>query len=116
AYLETDEWAVVSASPECFFTYADHHVVTRPMKGTAPRGRYTEEDRARASALINSPKERAENLMIVDLLRNDLGRVASYGSVKVPELFSLERYPTVWQLTSTVEADLPVQRGLADTF
>ena len=116
AYLETDEWAVVSASPECFFTYDDHHVVTRPMKGTAPRGRFPDEDRARADALVDSPKERAENLMIVDLLRNDLGRVATYGSVVVPELFSLERYPTVWQLTSTVEADLPTQRGLADTF
>jgi para-aminobenzoate synthetase/4-amino-4-deoxychorismate lyase len=116
AYLETEEWAVVSASPECFFTYADHHVVTRPMKGTAPRGRFNAEDLARASALVNSPKERAENLMIVDLLRNDLGRVASFGSVSVPELFSLEGYPTVWQLTSTVEATLPVGCGIADIF
>ncbi len=89
---------------------------TRPMKGTAGRGRWPSEDRSRAAALLDSPKERAENVMIVDLLRNDLGRIAEVGSVHVSDLFGLERYPTVWQLTSTIEATLRQRTTFVDTM
>jgi para-aminobenzoate synthetase/4-amino-4-deoxychorismate lyase len=86
------------------------------MKGTAARGRTAEEDRVRARELRSSPKEQAENLMIVDLLRNDLSRVARTGTVDVPELFTLERYPTVWQMTSEVVARTRADVGLVDVF
>jgi para-aminobenzoate synthetase/4-amino-4-deoxychorismate lyase len=86
------------------------------MKGTAPRGRTTGEDAEQAHLLRTSAKERAENLMIVDLLRNDLSRVADVGTVRVDELFALERYPTVWQLTSQVSARVPASTGLLDLF
>ncbi|HWF51858.1 MAG TPA: chorismate-binding protein, partial [Solirubrobacteraceae bacterium] len=92
--IATGEHTVVSASPELFFTRSGDEVVTRPMKGTARRGRWPEEDRAHAEALRTSSKERAENVMIVDVMRNDLGRVAASGSVTVPALFDVERYPT----------------------
>jgi para-aminobenzoate synthetase/4-amino-4-deoxychorismate lyase len=96
--------SILSASPELFFRWSGDRLEMRPMKGTRRRGRWAEEDEARAAELIASPKERAENLMIVDLLRNDAGRVARFGSVQVPRLFEVERYPTVHQMTSTVEA------------
>ena len=86
------------------------------MKGTARRGRWPEEDDAAAGALAASPKERAENVMIADLLRNDLGRVAELGSVRATRLFEPERYRTVWQLTSTVEARVPAAVGLDALF
>jgi len=86
------------------------------MKGTRPRGRWLEEDEAAARALAASVKDRAENLMIVDLLRNDLGRVARFGSVRVPSLFDVERYRTVWQMTSTIEAEVPEGTSLAALF
>jgi para-aminobenzoate synthetase / 4-amino-4-deoxychorismate lyase len=108
--------SIVSASPELFFRAAGGRLQLRPMKGTRPRGRWTEEDRALAEELVSSPKERAENLMIVDLLRNDAGRIAETGSVAVPRLFEVERYPTVLQLTSTVEARLPRDIGLLRLF
>ncbi|HWD24753.1 MAG TPA: chorismate-binding protein [Acidimicrobiales bacterium] len=104
--IETDEFAVACGSPELFFAVERGRVTTRPMKGTARRGRFAAEDVTRAQALITSSKERAENLMIVDLLRNDLGKVAPIGSVETPSLFSLEQYPTVWQMTSTVAAEI----------
>jgi para-aminobenzoate synthetase/4-amino-4-deoxychorismate lyase len=106
----------VSASPELFFEWDGDHVRTRPMKGTATRGATAEDDRERADRLRSSPKERAENLMIVDLLRNDLSRIARVGSVDVPELFVLERYPTVWQLTSEITARTRPEVGLVDVF
>ncbi len=102
--LELDDLAICSASPELFFERTGPSVVCRPMKGTAPRGRSAAEDRAAAAALRSSPKERAENLMIVDMIRNDLGRVARTGSVAVRELFRIERYPTLFQMTSEIEA------------
>ena len=86
------------------------------MKGTARRGRYLAEDQAAAEALTRSAKEQAENLMIVDLVRNDLGRVATYGSVVVTDLFKLERYPTIWQVTSRVSARLSEGAGLVEVF
>ncbi|HWS85465.1 MAG TPA: aminodeoxychorismate synthase component I [Pyrinomonadaceae bacterium] len=106
AYLNAGRFRVLSASPELFFRRRGRRVETRPMKGTAARGRWKEEDEAASARLVASEKERAENLMIVDLLRNDLGRVAETGTVEVEELFRVERYPTVWQMTSTVAATL----------
>lgn len=116
ALIATGEHTIVSASPELFFSRNGDLVVTRPMKGTAARGRWPAEDRARQQELRDSDKERAENVMIVDLLRNDLGRVARTGSVHVPTLFATERYPTVWQLTSTVTASLEPATGLDELF
>jgi para-aminobenzoate synthetase / 4-amino-4-deoxychorismate lyase len=104
AYLDTGDWVVCSASPELFFERDGAQITSKPMKGTAPRGRWFAEDRARAEALRCSEKDRAENVMIVDMVRNDLGRVAETGSVAVPSLFDVERYPTVWQMVSTVTA------------
>lgn len=116
ALLDTGRHQIVSVSPELFFSRRGARVTTRPMKGTRPRGRSLEEDEAAARALAASAKDRAENLMIVDLLRNDLGRVARIGSVRVPRLFEVERYRTVWQMTSTVEAEVPEGKSLASLF
>lgn len=102
AYIDTGRFQILSASPELFFSLDGTELVTRPMKGTCRRGRWLEEDRALASELLGSEKERAENLMIVDLLRNDMGRISETGSVVVPRLFEAERYETLWQMTSTI--------------
>ncbi|MSP12148.1 MAG: aminodeoxychorismate synthase component I [Chloroflexi bacterium] len=105
AYVETERFAICSASPELFFQRDSSHLVARPMKGTAARGRFTAEDKTQAQWLGASEKNRAENVMIVDMIRNDIGRIANYGTIKVPKLFEIERYPTVWQMTSTVTAE-----------
>ncbi len=115
-YLNTGRYRVLSASPELFFRIDDGRVVTKPMKGTAPRGRWAAEDEAIAARLRGSVKDRAENAMIVDLLRNDMGRIARAGSVTWSDVFDLERYETVWQLTSTVSADLAPGTSLLDAF
>jgi para-aminobenzoate synthetase/4-amino-4-deoxychorismate lyase len=107
---------LLSFSPELFFTLEDGLVTARPMKGTAPRSADPEEDRAAAGALAQDAKQRAENLMIVDLLRNDLARVSRAGTVKVPELFTVERYPTVHQLTSQVTGQLAAECGAIDVI
>ncbi|SAI65753.1 aminodeoxychorismate synthase [Bordetella ansorpii] len=107
AYVEDGARTVLSFSPELFVARQGPRLVTRPMKGTAPRHADPDEDRRLGQALRTSPKDRAENLMIVDLLRNDLGRLARPGSVRVDALFSLEQYPSVWTLTSTISADAP---------
>jgi para-aminobenzoate synthetase/4-amino-4-deoxychorismate lyase len=112
ALMDTGRFAVLSASPELFFAQRGQEIVTRPMKGTAPRGRFPTEDRERIAQLRQSAKEQAENLMIVDLLRNDLGQVATTGSVRVEELFRVETYPTLHQMTSTVRATLREGIGL----
>jgi para-aminobenzoate synthetase/4-amino-4-deoxychorismate lyase len=114
AYIDTGRYVVASASPELFFDWSEDRLTTRPMKGTAARGRWQHEDRVRAQELTRSPKERAENVMIVDLLRNDLGRLAEVGSVEVPQLLQLERFETLWQLTSTVTARLRASTGLVE--
>ena len=101
-YLGFDDVSVVSASPERFLRLQGDRVETRPIKGTRPRGKTPEEDEALANELLSSAKDRAENIMIVDLERNDLGRVCRFGTVKVPELAILEVFPTVFHLTSTV--------------
>ncbi|MDE2993765.1 MAG: aminodeoxychorismate synthase component I [Chloroflexota bacterium] len=103
AYLALDDCTVLSASPERFLRCERHQVETRPIKGTRPRGATARQDRVLARQLARSGKDRAENLMIVDLLRNDLGKVCQVGTIQVPELFGLEGYASVWHLVSTVQ-------------
>jgi para-aminobenzoate synthetase / 4-amino-4-deoxychorismate lyase len=112
AYLEIDNHVIASASPELFFEWVGNTLRTKPMKGTAPRGRSAAHDRALLRELLDSPKERAENIIIVDLLRNDLAKVAAVGSVRVAALLTPEAYPTVWQLTSEVTAEPLPETGL----
>ena len=114
AYIDTGETQVLSLSPELFLRSRSGQLEARPMKGTAARGRDLAEDRDVARALSEDPKSQAENLMIVDLLRNDLSRIAEPGSVEVPELFSVETYPTVLQMTSTVTARRAANTGFSD--
>jgi para-aminobenzoate synthetase / 4-amino-4-deoxychorismate lyase len=116
AYLDLGRYRILSASPELFFELRDGGIVTKPMKGTAARGRWPAEDRAVAERLLASAKDRAENAMIVDLLRNDLGRISEPGSVSWADAFHAERYETVWQLTTTVSSRLRAGVGLADVF
>lgn len=114
AYIETPDFAVCSASPELFFLRAGTHLEARPMKGTARRGLTCAADERAADALRHSGKDRAENVMIVDMVRNDMGRIAEPGSVRVKRLFEVEHYPTVLQMTSTVECETHV--GLPGTM
>ncbi|WP_099221777.1 aminodeoxychorismate synthase component I [Listeria costaricensis] len=116
AHLDLGRWQILSASPELFFKVRDGQIVTRPMKGTARRGANQEADRQLRAFLANDEKNHSENVMIVDLLRNDLGRIAKTGSVKVPKLCSIEGYPTVWQMTSTVTAELLPETDLLEIF
>jgi para-aminobenzoate synthetase/4-amino-4-deoxychorismate lyase len=116
AYLNAGRYRICSASPELFFEVHEGRLRTRPMKGTAPRGRWPAEDERMAERLEASVKDRAENAMIVDLLRNDLGRVSRPGSVRWSEVFAAERYETVWQLTSTVTSQIEPGAGLRDVF
>ncbi len=116
AYLELPGRRVLCFSPELFFRRRGREVTARPMKGTMPRGAGPEEDAALARRLAVCPKNRAENVMIVDLLRSDLGRVAETGSVAVRRLFTVEAYPTVWQMTSEISARLRPGLGLFELF
>lgn len=104
AYLNIGDWVICSASHELFFDLDGEVITSRPMKGTVKRGRTTHEDKTISNWLRASTKNRAENVMIVDMIRNDLGRIAEMGSVHVPELFTIETYPTLFQMTSTVQA------------
>lgn len=116
ALLNLGETQILSASPELFFKSDGEKIITKPMKGTAPRGRTLEEDARIADWLAADEKNRSENLMIVDLLRNDLGRVCQHGSVNVSKLFHVERYPTLFQMTSTVEGTLNADTSHYDLF
>jgi len=114
SFLNFPEVTIVSASPERFLRISGKKVQTRPIKGTRPRGRDNLEDRRLARELLDSKKDRAELIMIVDLERNDLGRVCEYGSVRVPKLITLETHPTVFHLVSTVEGVLKEDKGHID--
>jgi para-aminobenzoate synthetase component 1 len=112
AFIEDESRTVLSFSPELFLERRGQILTTRPMKGTAPRASDPIEDEQLGHTLLSSEKNRAENLMIVDLLRNDLGRVAKPGCVRAQPLFTLEKYPSVWTMTSTIEADVPSETSL----
>ncbi len=114
AFVRLDEGAILSLSPERFIHLYDGNIQTRPIKGTLPRLADAQADRQQAERLAASPKDRAENLMIVDLMRNDIGRVAEPGSVRVPELFVVEPFPAVHHLVSTITARLPASLTACD--
>ncbi|WP_153109441.1 aminodeoxychorismate synthase component I [Propionivibrio limicola] len=114
-FVSTPEATLISLSPELFFERCGARVVTRPMKGTAPRGATPQADSEQRQTLLASAKERAENVMIVDLLRNDLGRLAEAGKVRVEALCEAEAYPTLWQMVSTIAAEIH-DVGLFDLF
>ncbi len=117
AYVDLGDDVLLSRSPELFFEVnGSGQITTRPMKGTMPRGASPQMDHANKNWLMSSAKDRAENLMIVDLLRNDVGRLAEIGSVKVPKLFSIETYETVHQMTSEVQAQLRPDLTVTDLF
>lgn len=102
AFVNTEAWTVCSASPELFFILEGGELISRPMKGTAPRGLRHTDDTEQANKLARSEKNRAENVMIVDMVRNDMGQIADNTSLQVSDLFRVEKYPTLWQMTSTV--------------
>ena len=114
AFIETDDWAVLSLSPELFFHKSDRDIWMRPMKGTAARGRTLDEDVIQANQLRESEKERSENLMIVDMLRSDLGKICETGTVAVTDPLRVERYETLLQMTSEIHGRLRKEIGLAD--
>ena len=116
AYVEHDEMAVISMSPELFFEQNDCELTTRPMKGTTQRGVTDQEDLAQASWLEQDPKNRSENMMIVDLLRNDMNRISEVGSEHVERLCQVEQYSTVWQMTSTIKSQLRPDVDLVEIF
>ena len=116
AYLHLGEERILSFSPELFFRKSGRHCLVKPMKGTMRRGRTLDEDQALADTLRNDPKNRSENVMIVDLLRNDLGRLSAMGEVETTSLFTVETYATVHQLTSAIRGHIDAQTGLKALF
>lgn len=116
AYIHTGDFSILSASPELFFHLKDNQITTRPMKGTIARGKTFQEDEENAKWLYYSEKNRAENVMIVDLLRNDVSMIAEPMTVQVPKLFQIEQYPTVHQMTSTVTATVKPQTTFFELF
>jgi para-aminobenzoate synthetase/4-amino-4-deoxychorismate lyase len=116
AHLDLGRWQILSLSPELFFRIDGGVITTKPMKGTASRGTSADDDAARAAWLRASEKNRAENVMIVDLARNDISRVAEVGSVRVTKLFDIERYPSVFQMVSTVQGRLRSGTTLTEVF
>lgn len=116
ALIDAGRWVIASASPELFVEWRGDTLTMRPMKGTITRGPDRHQDLDRRRMLEGSEKDRAENLMIVDMVRNDLGRICDVGSIGVPELFTIEKYDTVWQMTSTVRGRARPDLGLLDVF
>ena len=116
AFLNLPDAQILCVSPECFLRVQDGVVETRPIKGTRPRSRNVQQDARLAAELQNHPKDRAENLMIVDLLRNDLGKSCEAGSVRVPELFGIESFSNVHHLVSTVKGKLAAGRDAIDVL
>ena len=104
AFIDSDEHAIISMSPELFFKLSGDSLICKPMKGTSKRGKTLHEDIALMEDLKNSEKDKAENIMITDMLRNDMGKISNIGSVKVLSEFDIEKYPTVWQMTSSIES------------
>ncbi len=105
AFVNTEDWSIASASPELFFSLEDRKLTCRPMKGTVERGLWSDDDLKKAAWLKHSAKNRAENVMIVDMVRNDLGRIADIGTVRISAPYTVEQYPTLWQMTTTVACD-----------
>jgi para-aminobenzoate synthetase/4-amino-4-deoxychorismate lyase len=116
AFLHAEDWKILSFSPELFFRRKGSQILTRPMKGTAPRGADCAEDETVAAWLQNNAKNRSENVMIVDLLRNDLGRICEFGSIEAKRLFSIEKYATLFQMTSEVSGTLRADVRNAEIF
>ncbi len=116
AYISNDKFNLLSFSPELFFRISGNKIYTKPMKGTIGRGDTPNEDESNKEFLYNDVKNRAENIMIVDLLRNDLGKIAKVGSVRVDKLFDIEAHPTLYQMTSEISAKLEDSINLADIF
>ena len=116
AFIQHDDVAILSISPELFFEQDDRLLTTRPMKGTTGRGLTNQADLQEAAWLEADPKNRAENMMIVDLLRNDMNRISEIGSEQVTRLCQVEQYSTVWQMTSTIESRLRAEVDLVQTF
>lgn len=116
AFIRCLNMDILSLSPELFFRRASQKVIVKPMKGTIKRGFTNSDDRCKSNELYNSIKNRAENVMIVDLLRNDLGRISRTGSVEVARLFKIEKYETLFQMTSTVQSELRDNLTLLDFF
>jgi para-aminobenzoate synthetase/4-amino-4-deoxychorismate lyase len=116
AFINTGEQQIVSLSPELFFHIENARITVKPMKGTAPRGLMLEDDEQRGRELATSEKNRAENVMIVDLMRNDLSRICRTGTVKATRLFEVERFASLWQMTSTIEGELGDVCTLEDIF
>ena len=116
AFIRLTDCAILSISPERFIEVNQRRVETKPIKGTKPRFANPQDDKQSAEALQNSPKDRAENVMIVDLLRNDLGKVCSPGTVKVPSLFAIESFPAVHHLVSTITGELAPQHQAIDAL
>ena len=104
AFFDSDEHTIISMSPELFFKLSGKSLICKPMKGTSKRGKTLHEDIALMEELKNSEKDKAENIMITDMLRNDMGKISDTGSVKVLSEFDIEKYPTVWQMTSSIES------------
>ena len=116
AFIQHDDVSIISISPELFFKKDGDKLTTRPMKGTTNRGLTTETDLGQARWLAQDQKNRSENMMIVDLLRNDMNRISKIGSEDVKSLCQVEQYSTVWQMTSTIETQLLTNRSLCDVF
>ena len=116
AFIQHDDVSILSISPELFFKQDDRLLTTRPMKGTTRRGLTNQTDLQEAAWLEADPKNRAENMMIVDLLRNDMNRISEIGSEQVTRLCQVEQYSTVWQMTSTIESRLRPEVDLVQTF
>lgn len=116
AFIQHDDVSILSISPELFFEQDDRLLTTRPMKGTTHRGLTNQADLKEAAWLEADPKNRAENMMIVDLLRNDMNRISEIGSEQVTHLCQVEQYSTVWQMTSTIESRLRAEIDLVQTF
>ena len=115
-FIKNKNVTLLSFSPELFFRLKGNKILTKPMKGTVPRGKTQDEDKKNKEFLYNDIKNRAENIMIVDLLRNDLGRISKVGSVKVDKLFDIEQHKTLYQMTSEISSQLLTNISLYDIF